>query len=66
MVERLYRAISRNSLNAVNYSCDGTEITIEAEGGEDSVKLRFSNRGGTILQGDGGETVSCDLQKLVD
>ncbi len=34
--------------NAVNYSYNGTEITIEAESGEDSVKLRFSNHGGTI------------------
>ena len=34
--------------NAVNYSYDGTEITIEAEQGEDSVTLKFSNCGGTI------------------
>ena len=34
--------------NAVNYSYNGTEITVEAESGEDSVKLRFSNHGGTI------------------
>ena len=33
-----------------NYSYDGTEITIEAESGENCVKLRFSNHGGTIPQ----------------
>ena len=45
---RMQRVFDNLLRNAVNYSCDGTEITIEAEGGEDSVKLRFSNRGGTI------------------
>ena len=32
----------------MNYSYDGTEITIEAEQGEDTVTLKFSNCGGTI------------------
>ena len=46
--DKMQRVFDNLLRNAVNYSCDGTEITIEAESGEDCVKLRFSNHGGTI------------------
>ena len=46
--DKMQRVFDNLLRNAVNYSYDGTEITIEAESGEDSVKLRFSNHGGTI------------------
>ena len=44
-IQRVFDNLLRN---AVNYSYDGTEITIEAEQSEDGVTLKFSNRGGTI------------------
>ena len=47
---KMQRVFDNLLRNAVNYSCDGTEITIEAESGGDCVKLRFSNHGGTIPQ----------------
>ena len=46
--DKMQRVFDNLLRNAVNYSCDGTEITIEAEQGEDSVTLKFSNCGGTI------------------
>ena len=46
--DRMQRVFDNLLRNAVNYSCDGTEITIEVKQGEDSVTLKFSNRGGTI------------------
>ena len=46
--DKMQRVFDNLLRNAVNYSFDGTEITIEAESGEDSVRLRFSNHGGTI------------------
>ncbi len=45
--DKMQRVFDNLLRNAVNYSFDGTEITIEAESGEDSVRLRFSNYGGT-------------------
>ena len=48
--DKMQRVFDNLLRNAVNYSCDGTEITIEAESGGDCVKLRFSNHGGTIPQ----------------
>lgn len=45
---KMQRVFDNLLRNAVNYSYDGTEITIEAEQGEDSVTLKFSNCGGTI------------------
>lgn len=48
--DKMQRVFDNLLRNAVNYSYDGTEITIEAESGEDRVKLRFSNHGGTIPQ----------------
>ena len=45
---KMQRVFDNLLRNAVNYSCDGTEIIIEAEQSEDSVTLEFSNRGGTI------------------
>ena len=48
--DKIQRVFDNLLRNAVNYSYDGTEITIEAESGEDCVKLRFSNHGGTIPQ----------------
>lgn len=44
-MERVFDNLLRN---AAAYSYDGSEITIEAERGKDSLTLRFSNRGGTI------------------
>lgn len=46
--DKMQRAFDNLLRNAVNYSCGGTEITIEAEQSEDSVTLKFSNHGGTI------------------
>ena len=46
--DKMQRVFDNLLRNAVNYSYDGTEIAIEADSGEDSVKLRFSNQGGTI------------------
>ena len=48
--DKIQRVFDNLLRNAVNYSYDGTEVTIEAESGEDCVKLRFSNHGGTIPQ----------------
>ena len=48
--DKMQRVFDNLLRNAVNYSCDGTEITIEAESGGGCVKLRFSNHGGTIPQ----------------
>lgn len=48
--DKMQRVFDNLLRNAVNYSCGGTEITVEAESGEDCVKLRFSNHGGTIPQ----------------
>ena len=45
---KMQRVFDNLLRNAVNYSYDGTEITIAAEQNEDSVRLKFSNRGGTI------------------
>ena len=45
---KMQRVFDNLLRNAVNYSYDGTEITIEAEQGEDSVTLKFSNCGGTM------------------
>ena len=46
--DKMQRVFDNLLRNAVNYSYDGTEITIEAESGEDSVTLKLSNCGGTI------------------
>ena len=48
--DKIQRVFDNLLRNAVNYSYDGTEVTIEAESGEDCVKRRFSNHGGTIPQ----------------
>lgn len=45
---KMQRVFDNLLRNAVNFSCEGTEITIEAERSEDSVTLRFSNCGVTI------------------
>ena len=44
-MQRVFDSLLRN---AVNYSYDGTEITIEAEQSEDGVTLKFSNCGRMI------------------
>ena len=44
---KMQRVFDNLLRNAVNYSYDGTEITIAAEQNEDSGRLKFSNRGGT-------------------
>lgn len=46
--DKMQRVFDNLLRNAVNYSYDGTEITIEAEQSGDSVTLKFSNHGGTI------------------
>ena len=46
--DKMQRVFDNLLRNAVNYSYEGTEITVEAEQSEDSVALKFSNRGGTI------------------
>ena len=46
--DKMQRVFDNLLRNAVNYSCDGTEITIEAEHSEENVTLKFSNFGGTI------------------
>ena len=48
--DKMQRVFDNLLRNAVNYSYDGTEITIEVENAGDSVTLRFSNHGGTIPQ----------------
>ena len=45
---KLQRVFDNLLRNAVNYSYDGTEITIEAKHSGDSVTLKLSNCGGTI------------------
>ncbi len=46
--DKMQRVFDNLLRNAVLYSYDGTEIAIEVESGENCVKLRFSNHGGTI------------------
>lgn len=46
--DKMQRVFDNLLRNAAAYSYDGTEITIGAEVGKDSLVLRFSNRGGTI------------------
>lgn len=46
--DKMQRVFDNLLRNAALYSYDGTVITIEAERGEDSLVLRFSNHGGTI------------------
>lgn len=46
--DKIQRVFDNLLRNAVVYSRDGTEITIEAEGGKDTLILKFSNRGETI------------------
>ena len=48
--DKMQRVFDNLLRNAVNYSYGGTEITIETESGEDCIKLRLSNHGGTIPQ----------------
>ncbi len=46
--DKMQRVFDNLLRNAIIYSCDGTEITIEAACGKDSLTLKFSNQGGTI------------------
>lgn len=46
--DKIQRVFDNLLRNAAAYSRDGTEITIEAGGGKDSVILKFSNHGETI------------------
>jgi two-component system sensor histidine kinase VanS len=46
--DKMQRVFDNLLRNAVNYSYDGTEITIEAKHSGDSVTLKLSNCGGTI------------------
>ena len=46
--DKMQRVFDNLLRNAVVYSYDQTEITIEAERGESEVTLQFSNHGGTI------------------
>lgn len=47
---KLQRVFDNLLRSAVNYSYDGTEITIATKQNEDSITLKFSNHGGTIPQ----------------
>ena len=46
--DKMQRVFDNLLRNAVVYSYDQTEITIEAERGDSGVTLQFSNHGGTI------------------
>ena len=46
--DKMQRVFDNLLRNAVHYSYDGTEISIEAKSSGDEVTLQFSNHGGTI------------------
>ena len=49
--DKIQRVFDNLLRNAVVYSCDGTEITIEVKGDKDCLTLKFSNHGETIPRG---------------